>query len=348
MTKSKYARLEMLQNAQDNADDIYKPTKFWSDRCDELSDEICNDGIENFRKIESCLHMFVPSYGFHDMKVNMSMYDKVVGTLTDFFLNSEKYGTYLMQYMSGEYQALSDYRVFRASDKDTKPYISDISESKFGSPENQFEFDGKTYSRSMLNYALGINFLKQHVDTSEIEVVMEVGGGFGTLGEILLSDKRNNAFYIDIDIAPTNFASSYYLEQLLGEENFGSFEKLKDRKCLDISTLKNEFQATVLPSFEIERLEGEIDLFVNFISFQEMEPHVVENYLKHVIRLKPKFIMLRNMNQGKNETRVETPVISEHYDQFVGSYELVATNVQPFGYLTPDGFESELRIYKHK
>ena len=348
MAESKYPRLDLLQKTQDNAEEIYKPTKFWSNQCNRLSSDICEHGIENFRQIQSCLGMFVPSYGFHDMKVNMGMYDKVVGTLTDFFLNSEKYGTYLMQYMSGEYQALSDYRVFCASDQNSKPHISNISESTIGNPENQFEFDGNTYSRSMLNYALGINFLKKHVDTSDIEVVMEVGGGFGTLGEIILNDDRNNAFYIDIDIAPTNFASSYYLEQLLGEEHFGSFEKLKDNDALRISELRKDYKATVLPSFEIERLEGEIDLFVNFISFQEMEPNVVENYLKHVIRLKPKYIMLRNMNKGKNQKSVDTPVISDHYDEFVGHYELIATNVRPFGYLTPDGFESELRIYKHK
>jgi len=348
MTESTYKRLDLLQNAQDNADKIYKPTKFWSNQCNKLAADIRQEGIENFRQIQSCLGMFVPSYGFHDMKVNMGMYDKVVGTLTDFFLNSEKYGTYLMQYMSGEYQALSDYRVYRASDQDTKPYISNISESKIGNPENQFTFDGNNYSRSMLNYALGINFLKKHVDTSDIEVVMEVGGGFGTLGEVLLSDERNNAFYIDIDIAPTNFASSYYLEELLGEEHFGNFEKLKDAESLKIDELRKEYKATVLPSFEIERLEGEIDLFVNFISFQEMEPDVVENYLKHVIRLKPKYILLRNMSQGKNQRAVDTPVVSDHYDEFVGNYELVATNVRPFGYLTPDGFESEIRLYKHK
>lgn len=348
MVENRYALLELLQNAQENADDIYKPTKFWSRKCDELTSDIREKGVENFRNLESCLYMFVPSYGFHDMKVNMSLYDKVVGTLSDFFINNEKYGIYLMQYMSGEAQALSDYRVFLASDRDMKPYISDIDESKIGNPENQFMFDGKTYSRSMFNYALGINFLKRYVDTSNIEVVMEIGGGFGTLGEILLSDPRNNAFYIDIDIAPTNFAASYYLEQLLGEEQFGRYDKVKDWKHFNISELRDKFKATVLPSFLIEKLEGKIDLFVNFISFQEMEPHVVENYLKHVVRLKPKFIMLRNMKQGKNEKLVETPVVSEHYDEFVGAYELVATNVQPFGYLTPDGFESELRIYKNK
>ena len=52
---------------------------------------------------------------------------------------------------------------------------------------------------------------------------------------------------------------------------------------------------TCLSSWQIEKLLGKIDIFVNFISFQEMEPKVVRNYINHVIRLSPKFILLRNL-----------------------------------------------------
>ena len=51
--------------------------------------------------------------------------------------------------------------------------------------------------------------------------------------------------------------------------------------------------------WQIEKLKGKIDLFVNFISFQEMEPEVVKNYLLKVINLKPKYILLRNLREGK-------------------------------------------------
>jgi len=294
------------------------------------------------------LAMFVPSYGFTDCEVNMTLYDKLVGTLTDFFLHNECYAKHLMQFMSGEYQATSDYRVFKATDQDSKPYVSLVNESQIGSPANQFVFEDKRYSRSMLNYLAGINYLKRTVDTSKIETVLEIGGGFGTLGEILLSDERNNAFYIDVDIPPTSFASSYYLKELLGKENFGDYSDLKTKESLVIDELRAEYKAVVLPAWEIEKLQGTIDLFVNFISFQEMEPHVVENYLKHVERLKPTYILLRNMREGKNEKHVDTPVLDEHYDTFLPGYTLVDTNITPFGYKTPDGFDSQLRIYERK
>ena len=54
-----------------------------------------------------------------------------------------------------------------------------------------------------------------------------------------------------------------------------------------------------LPNWKIEDLRGSIDLFVNFISFQEMEPHIDSNYVLHVQRLSPNGVLLRNLREGK-------------------------------------------------
>ena len=52
-----------------------------------------------------------------------------------------------------------------------------------------------------------------------------------------------------------------------------------------------------LPNWAIEKLYGKIDLFVNFISFQEMEPEIVKNYALHIQRLNPDFLLLRNLRK---------------------------------------------------
>ena len=97
-----------------------------------------------------------------------------------------------------------------------------------------------------------------------------------------------------------------------------------------------------------------MDLFVNFISFQEMEPHIVKNYLDQVTRLNAKWILLRNMREGKQVRKdkhsvgVETPMRSDDYKAILSEYELVDRNVVPFGYRTVDNFHSELLILKHK
>jgi hypothetical protein len=97
--------------------------------------------------------------------------------------------------------------------------------------------------------------------------------------------------------------------------------------------------------------QGEVDLFVNFISFQEMEPDVVANYLHHVDRLQSRWVFLRNMREGKQIQKdghvgVKTPIRSDDYVQMLPNYQLVARNVHPFGYETVDGFHSELQLFK--
>jgi len=82
-----------------------------------------------------------------------------------------------------------------------------------------------------------------------------------------------------------------------------------------------------------------------------MEPHVVKNYLYHVDRLHCRFILLRNMREGKQQKTektfgVEIPTLSGDYDRFLPNYRLIATNVNPFGFRTLDGFHSELRLYR--
>ena len=183
---------------------------------------------------------------------------------------------------------------------------------------------------------------------------MEIGGGFGTLGEILLGDKRNNCFYINADIPPVSFISSYYLKEIFGNSNIADYEDLKDYDILDINQLKQEKKAINITSWQVPKLKGKIDLFVNFISFQEMEPEVVNNYCKYVTSLSPKYILLRNILEGKRRQSddyiygVETPIVGEDYDAFLTNYELLATDSYIFGFKTEDGFHSQLRLYVRK
>ena len=117
---------------------------------------------------------------------------------------------------SGHHLAYADYRTFKAGDIKTQPpYLDKCSESFIGCPTEQFIFENKKYSRSMLNYLNGLVFLKHTIDTRSIKKVLEIGGGFGTLGEILLNDtKRGSYKYVNIDIPPASYTSSYYLQKL--------------------------------------------------------------------------------------------------------------------------------------
>lgn len=349
----KYKLLDLMIEDNKSQDTLYKPTSFWEACSKQIVDDLKENGIENFRNLKTSRSFFAPTYAFVkylDEKASYNILKNNLQSITTDFKMSKK----LENLLDGYSHAFSDFRVLKATNKDIKPFTNKVSESSVGNPLEQFEFEGRKFSRSFLNYSLGLNFLKSHIDTTNIKTVMEIGGGFGTLGEILLGDDRNEIFYINLDIPPVAFVSTYYLQNIFINKKIGDYENLRDREVLDITTLKSEFDAINTCSWQIEKLRGKIDLFVNFISFQEMEPDVVNNYCSHIRRLNPEFILLRNIKEGKKKKDentlygVEKPILAGDYDTFLPEYELVADDCTIFGFITEDNFHSQLRLYKKK
>jgi hypothetical protein len=230
-----------------------------------------------------------------------------------------------------------------------KPFLQNFSESHFGNPIEQYIFNGKKFSRSSLNYLLGLTFLKKHLDDVP-ETILEIGGGFGTLAEIYSHSGVDKFKYIGVDIPPTSLIAEAYLKSIFLEEVWG-YHELKDYSSIDISQLP---KCTVLQSWQFPRLKGNIDLFVNFISFQEMEPEVVKNYINLIMRHSPKWILLRNMREGKQLQKeslvgVKVPILTQDYVTYLEcDYELIDSNVVPYGYITVDNFHSELLLFRKK
>ena len=347
-------QINMISQDMKKVDSHYLPTCFWQLGAKGLQQDIEAYGIEKFRSLISALSYFVPTYLFHGWATLPDKYQEMLSLCESQLKGDHKAILSLQDFLSGEMHARSDFRVFKASEILKPPYTENFSESAIGTPIEQFEFDGRHYSRSSLNYLLGLNFLKQHVSDIPIDKVLEIGGGFGSLGEILLSDKRNKTFYLNVDIAPTCLFSTYYLQSVFGQDSIADYATLKAATDLSLDKLASQYRGAVMCPWQLPDLTGELDLFINSISFQEMEPEIVENYLKHITRLNCKYVLLRNLREGKqlatssNHVGVKKQTKAEDYDTFLPDYEILATNVHPFGYETIDGFHSELRLYKRK
>jgi len=329
---------------------LYQPGIFWQEASKVMLDDLEKHGVEAFRSLSSSLSFFVPTYGYPGNALNEETMESLQSWIQAQNLPA-KQSAYVNQFVSGYGAALADYRTLVASEyKASKnPELTRFSESQFGNPVEQFEIEGQRYSRSALNYLTGLSFLKKYTDISAFKQVMEIGGGFGTLGEILHQTFPNTQ-YIDIDIPPTLCCSSYYLQQVYGEAQVSTYKDIQHLEKIELQTLK---KAAVLPSWCIETLQGKLDLFVNFISFQEMEPEIVQNYLDNVTRLQADWVLLRNMREGKqlrsqHQFGVDKPIFSEDYARMLPDYDLIETNVYPYGYKTVDGFHSELMLFKRK
>lgn len=330
---------------------LYQPTPFWSDASARLVGELQDKGVDAFRSLSLPQSFFVPHYGSPTNGFTPDQQAGLRAWLLRECPRAVKAAMALEQFLSGEAAALADYRTLLAADRPEQvPSLHRFSESTAGRPTEQFVFDGRRFSRSALNYLLGLAMLKRHLRPGDIpRTVLEVGGGFGTLGEILMQSGMENLRYVDIDIPPTVNVAEWYLREAVGTSMVTGGAAIREHTQIDITTLT---PVSVLPAWHIERLTGQVDLFVNFISFQEMEPPIVRNYLDHVRRLQARWVLLRNMREGKQKRSdghvagVETPILGDDYAAMLPGYDLVDRNVYPFGYRTVDAFHSELLLFR--
>lgn len=342
------ALLEQMLEDMGGQEPLHQPTEFWSAASGRIIADLKAEGFEKFRRLASSRIFFVPSYGPPGNMLAQADVERLERELLlDAEAGSKKHRT-LMELLDGTSWAVADYRVFLAGDRrGLAPDLSRVSECAAGNPPDQFFIDGRAFSRSMLNYLHGLVFLKQELGDAGIRSVLEIGGGFGTLGEIL-HQCGGGYSYVDVDIPPTSAVASYYLSQVPGLRLRDYFQTRSETAI----GMPPPGEQMVLCPWQLPRLQGSVDLVWNFISFQEMEPHVVRFYLENARRLGARHVLLRNLREGKQKKKegaafgVETPILGSDYDGFLPGYRLVATNVFPFGFRTVDGFHSELRLYE--
>mgnify|MGYP000858399662 CR=1 FL=1 len=363
MSKNFPKLLKLMMDDMSNVSYLYKPTHHWQRTVDELLYDIRERGLKDFRATQSFLRAFIPSYAFPNYYHDSKIYNCVKKAFHEASPRESeieksqtsptrlKFDLRLTDLLAGRLHALSDYRVFLASNKCGPPYTKLASESQVGNPLEQFNFDGRRYSRAFMNYLLGINYLKANCSTKNIKTVLEIGGGYGSLGEILLSDRRNKCLYINVDIPPTSYIATYYLKQVFGPSVVGDYSLFRESPTIEIDSIRKKYKAVVLCPWQLPKLVGEVDLFVNYHSFAEMEPDVVNNYCRLIYQLQARYILLRNLREGKQIMKpqglygVKTPILGEDYDKYFAEYKIVGVNTIPFGFQTEDKFHSEVRIY---
>jgi putative sugar O-methyltransferase len=347
-----YQELRDACEAMRGAPELYRPAVFWEAATAKIVAEIETAGVERFRSLPTPMSYFVPTWGVPVNGFTRQQVAALEAALRADHPGAKKAQLGLAQFLSGEMAASADYRVLKAADDPSRlPHLHRFSESEEGEPTGQFRLEGRCFSRSSMNYLLGLAFLKRFSGTDYPRVVLEVGGGFGSLGEVLASSAIPGWKYIDVDIPPTSFVAEWYLGRVLGDGRVSGWSQTRDAVSLQIGALR---QVAVLNSWQMERLQGEVDLFVNFISFQEMEPEIVQNYLDQATRLEARWILLRNLKEGKpkwvagQQHGVRVPVTGDDYVRMLPDYELIERSTLPFGHRTVDGFHSEVMLLRRR
>jgi putative sugar O-methyltransferase len=283
-----------------SAPDLYRPTHYWEVLLPRVIARLKNDGVVN---VKHHAH-FVPIYRSSAFDKRENLYRFVMNVLRFVVPGGRVLKDGLINHLHGRYEAALDYQLFRSADIESQsPILTRVSESNYGLEKSRtgymFEFDGNRYSKGSLKYLKALAFLKRSVDTSDVSSVLEIGGGIGPLGEILQGSQDQHFFYVDVDIPPMSYLASEYLKQVLGDDNVLDYSETRGMDVIDLDDIRKTHKAVVLCTWQLPRVKGSIDLFVNQTSFQEMEPEVVRNYGNMVSPLITKYALIHNRKVGQ-------------------------------------------------
>jgi putative sugar O-methyltransferase len=291
------------------ADPIYRPTNFWGPGVRRLIDDMEKRGLDTFKSWPTAASWFYPTYGIGFTHAMIeSMFHEAAS------LNPTVDKSWFTAALTGVHQARRDLDAVRlAWDQARWPFdIEGLGESDIGKPPQRFRLmgsNGAAWTRPYLNYLLSLAALSRHVEAPPRRF-LEIGGGYGVLGEIVMS-RDPEACYIDLDLPPLTTVASFYLRALFGDRVSIFDDTIADSGPIEV------VGSACLPNWRIDDVAGPFDVFFNSFSFQEMEPDVVARYVEQVAAKRVSHVVSLNSILGKaraadgDEGGVIDPVTSE-------------------------------------
>ena len=313
------------------AESLYRPTSFWGPGLEALLADLRGRGLETFKSWPTASWWFYPRYG---VGYTNAVMDKVVAFAQP-LLAEVTAPQWTRSALTATPEVRRDFDALRlAWDQRSWPCdLEGLGESTVGKPWQYYRLTGAAHgwTRPYLNYALCMAALSRHVEAPPRRF-LEIGGGFGSLGEFLLT-RDPEAVYVNVDIPPLLTVASWYLREL-----FGGRVAVYDSGVPSSGPLELAGSA-VMPNYRLSDITAEFDVFVNSYSFQEMEPDVVENYVDLVVARGITWAVSLNSRLGKKlhskeEPGVLDPVTSSRIIEMFErrGFELVATYDSPLVY----------------
>ena len=312
----------------ETCDPLYRPTNFWQPGVHRLMEQMAEIGLDAFKTWPEAFFWFYPVYG---RGIAPGTVDQLVQQARR--QDSPDVARWVRRAVRGVHEARRDYDVARmAWDQDRWPAdLEAPGESPIGRPTQTYRLGSgpARFARPYLNYLLGLAALSRHVDAPP-RSFLELGGGFGVLGEIVLA-RDPEARDVDVDIPPLLTVASYYLTELFGDDRVLTYDdRVADTGPVEVTG------SACLPSWRLPDLVGDFDVFWNSFSFQEMEPVVVANYVDRVADLGVRHVVSLNSREGKpvgdvGEVGVREQVTSRTVIELFEArgYELLGTYNRP-------------------
>jgi len=305
--------LELMMQDITSASNFFKPTNFWTNYEKIFLPEIRALGLKDFRRRKNSV---LSSFGATDLS-SLSLATpipllKFAQKPFKFFLKMSlkvrKMKT-LLNHNPVKYAGIGnrDINLFcyefakSYGEKNGAKPIHEFEASHIGNPENVFYINGKMYTNSLLNYYVNYAYCCKFMNFDSIHTIMEIGCGSGKQVEIIKKLHPHITFYL-FDIPPQLYVAEQYLSALFSD-SVVSYRKTRTMKSIPE---KQKGKIFIFANWKIPELANlNYDLFWNSASFQEMEPHVVLNYLKYVNQQTVKYATLTELMTGMKKTNAE-------------------------------------------
>tara|TARA_B110000037_G_scaffold130169_1_gene147889 strand:- start:121 stop:1215 length:1095 start_codon:yes stop_codon:yes gene_type:complete len=146
-----------------------------------------------------------------------------------------------------------------------------LPEKNVGNCHCSINFLGYWFDYGIIHHLKWYEEIEKYIKNNSI--ILEIGGGFGSLARIIINDKKCKYFLIDLPEA--NLMSNYYLQNFFPEKKIFNYSDYKDKLLEDV--IQN-YDIFILPPGTLDKQNIKFDFIINSRSFMEMNKKIIKEY----------------------------------------------------------------------
>lgn len=277
VVKDDLSLLDAMLAAMQDKDDVFKPAQYWLYNNRFQDAYVRQHGIADFRAPEATI---MREFGTANSMLNLAWQGVERHPVT----RLSRLVPSLARILGVNRAKLVAKEMFITEQKHMKAlllgaqagpcgaYLDRVGDSLAGNPSLALKHGEHFFTESFFGYFYQFGYIKPFVGDLAGKTVMEIGGGYGGLAEIMLKhDPAMN--YIIVDIPHTAYVSTQYLKAVFP----GQVLDYRDVEKNGIEFTNGKRIAVICP-WQLQKAAGKAEVFLNFQSFQEMSSAIISEY----------------------------------------------------------------------
>ena len=279
--------LTSMVNEMGKQQEHYHPGPYWKNKTKVSVNALKKFGLTGFRGFVNPVGQSYTDNILTDVSTTYcrNFLHKLYGYLFQIFPFNTFYNSqtkltknYASRFINYSQQLISkDRRIPFLLEKYIMPY------SLLGESVYNLHYENTEYSIHYLNLLEQHDNISSHIDFTKTSTIFEIGGGFGCNIHLLIENYPNIRKVIYLDIPPNLYVGTQYLKAFY-DSSVIDYNHLRNSQSIQFSS-NDDLEILCIPPWLIERLDCNIDVFINSHSFVEMPIEVVNNYITHIMKL---------------------------------------------------------------